>query len=1201
MGVASRATALIGLAHPYSGEDMSNVKKLAGLLAFVALVAVASPPAYRLLAGTQAAPAANQGTRLGDRRPGSEQRLESAAAGSTARQAPAQRAAQAQAGATARSGKKPRLGVMPRNALPGGGFAYIEGFNAGTGVDVPAAPVESRDENSMGTFIVLFTEQPLASYQGESAGLSMPSRQLGSKGRSRVDAQSHEAKNYVAYLQGRQQLMEEQMATLAGRSLDVRQRMQHAVNGIIVELTASEAKAVAKMPGVRLVEGYREYPTTTDVGPTLIGAPAAWAGNTTDPFGAAPVRGEGIVVGMIDSGINFGSPSFAATDPVDGYVHVNPFGSGVFVGSCAAGGDDVGRCNNKLIGGYDFVCGAPGNQCGVANVREEPGFGDTNGHGSHTASTAAGNRRDVTFNSAQLRISGVAPRANLIAYDACYTNTATGQGLCPNVSTLASINQAVADGVDVINYSIGGGTEPWGEAGSAAFLAATDAGVYVAASAGNSGPGPNTMGHLQPWVASTAAAQHGRGGFAFLMQVTGPGPVPPRLQAIVLNAGTGGVSLGASIPGTTPLRVSAGFDTTSDACAAFPANTFAGAIAVVRRGICSFSIKANNASAAGAIAVVLANNTAGVILPSVPGTTVPVFGVTQADGIALRDFFNANPTTATAQVGFPAVGLPNTADALASFSSRGPAGRFNLVKPDLTGPGVDVLAVLAGTTISGSEALVGTLSGTSMSSPHNAGSAALVKQARPSWTPAEVKSALMMTATTTVFLEDQVTLANPFARGSGRLRVDRAIKAGLVLNENAANFTAANPDAGGNTTTLNLASMANGRCVPTCQFTRTFRNPGTSGGLWSLRVTGLNASLSSSLVWVPVGASRTVTVTVDASALPANGSWNFGTLELTQRLSGGQSSASSVLTLPVAVAVPPPILSVPASVPATVAAGASGSAAFSVGNIGGAPLVYTVATTGSGVASIYEALRGAVNSGFRNTVYSDPLTAGSAAQFSADDFDVTIPTQISSLSAEGFVVSGAAFPGAATALTWSIYPDAAGVPAGNPQSAAASAVWTFTSTPTGPGVSTAGGFITLNLVTAGQNVVLPAGKYWLVVNTSGTFANRWAQFGSATGNGTFASISVTTAGVGTWASNNTFAGLNMQVRGLIPCGAPWLGAVSPAGGTLAGGASQATSAAINAAALAAGSYTGYLCVNSNDSARPSVALPLQLTVSPPPP
>lgn len=1185
------------------------MKKWGAALAFVTLVAVASPATYQFLSGGK--PGADRSGRSGD----ALDARDAIGAGNERTDAVAARAAaaetwvygtraagrgQAGSGMAVRQGAGAGpLAVMPRNRLPGGGFHYDAGLNAGDGVDTPAAPVASSDPVAPGTYIVLFDEPSLAAYRGGVAELSVAPRPVGKDGKRRIDVYSREAQDYLGYLQGRQLEMEARMDGVAGRALDVRHRMQHAVNGIVVDMTSEESARVAKLPGVRLVEAYREYEHQTDVGPALIGAPAAWAGSASQPGGAIAVQGEGIVVGVIDSGINFGSPSFAATDPVDGYVHLNPLGDGNYLGTCAVGGEDAGRCNSKLIGGYDFVCGAPGNQCGVTNVREEPGFGDTNGHGSHTASTAAGNRRDVSVNGTPLRITGVAPRANVIAYDACYSNTATGQGLCPNVATVASINQAVADGVDVINYSIGGGASPWSEATSLAFLDATDAGVFVATSAGNSGPGPNTMGHLEPWTSSTAAAQHGRGGFAHLLQVTGPAPVPPELQPIVLNAGSGGVAFSAAIPGTTPLFISSGIATTSDGCAAYPAGTFTGGIAVIRRGTCNFAIKVNNASAAGAIAVIIANNAAGIIVPSVPGTTVPVFSVTQAEGDALAAFGNANPTTATAQIGFPAVGLPNVADALASFSSRGPAGSFNLIKPDVTAPGVQVIATLAGTTITGFEQLVGANSGTSMASPHNAGAAALIRQAHPGWTVAEIKSALQMTATTQVYLEDQVTLAGPFARGAGRIRLERAIRAGLVMDETKANYLAANPGTGGLTHTLNLPSMARANCVPTCQFVRTFRNPGTSGGLWSLQVTGLAGSVDKPLLWVPAGASRSVVVTLDTSAIAADNSWNFGELVLNQLLTGAQTAADSTLKLPIGITVAPPVLSVPGQVSASVTAGNNGSTSFNIGNTGGAPLVYSTATTGNAGTTVYRALRGTVGFGLLNTLYTDSATAGSRAQYSADDFQVVAPTQITRLAGEGFVVSGAAFPGAATNLIWSIYPDAGGLPAGDPTLNPAAAVWSYTTTPTGPGVSTAGGFLSLDLVAAGQNVVLPPGTYWLVMNTRGTFANRWAQYGSETGNGSFASLTVSLASTGTWTPNPSFAGLNMQISGQVACGAPWLGAITPAGGTVPVGGSQSTSLALDASALVAANYGGFVCINSNDPLSPSVAVPVQLTVSPP--
>ncbi len=765
----------------------------------------------------------------------------------------------------------------------------------------PSMVPKAGAAQSVGTYLVMFREAPLTNYRGGVPGIAVPKRGLSPGGRLRLDVKSAEAGAYVDHLRRGQARMEREIAKRIGAALPVRSRMQHALNAIVVDLTAAQAARVANMPGVLRVEPERELRLSTDVGPNHIGATPVW--NGTNPGATAAYQGEGMVVGIIDTGINFGSPSFASTDPVNGYVHVNPFGSGVFVGTCAPGGVDQGRCNNKLIGGYDFVCGAPANQCGQPNVREEPGFGDTNGHGTHVASTAAGNRRDITYSNAPLRISGVAPRANIIAYDVCYTNTSTGTGSCPSSATAAAINQAVADGVvDAINYSIGGGSAPWSDSVSLAMLSAVDAGIFVAAAAGNDGPDPNTLDHNEPWTSTVAAAQHGRGGFGILMSVTGPAPVPAAIAALAISPGTGGTDLAATIPSTTPLRISAGINSTNDSCSALPANTFAGAIAVIRRGTCNLVTKTNNAAAAGAIAVLIANNTSGTQTLLAGGTSIPVFGVTQAEGDALRNFGNANPT-ATAQITFPSAGIPNAPDVLGAFSSRGPASTYDLIKPDITAPGVRVLAAYAGTTLTGSESLVDLLNGTSMASPHVAGAALLVRQARPAWTPSEVKSALMMTATPEVFLEDQITAANPHARGSGRARIDRAINAGLVLHETLANFQAANPDSGGNPATLNLASLADATCASSCSFTRTFRNARTYGSLWRVQVVGLTGT-APSLLWVPAGGSASLTVTINTTGLPANGNWNFGKLVLTELFSGAQVNTNADLQLPIGVVVP---------------------------------------------------------------------------------------------------------------------------------------------------------------------------------------------------------------------------------------------------------------------------------------------------------
>ena len=1047
-----------------------------------------------------------------------------------------------------------------------------------------------------GTYIVVFREPSAAAYDGGIAGLAAPTKRAGAAGKLRADMKSAQAQAYVRHLQDRQGLIERGIARSIGRQPQVSKRFQHAVNGIVTTLGETEAARVAAMPDVLLVEEYREYALDTDTGPTLIGAPPVWSGS--NPGAATGYQGEGVVFGILDSGINFGSPSFAAVDPIDGYAHTNPLGAGVDLGTCAAGGIDEGRCNAKLIGGYDFVCGAPGNTCGNATFREEPGFGDTNGHGSHVASTAAGNRRDVNILGNVRRISGVAPRANIVAFDICYTNLTTGQGLCPNVSAVEAVNRLVADGiVDVVNYSIGGGASPWSDAVSLAFLNAVNAGVYVAASAGNSGPGPNTMGHHEPWVSSTASAQHGRSDIVMVLQVTGPQPVPGPLQAIEMNPGTGGISQTAAIPGTTRLVVSPRIDAADDGCVAYPAGTFAGAIAVVRRGTCSFSIKVDAAAAAGAVAVAIANNAAGGIIPSVPATTIPAFGILQSDGNSLRDFVAANPT-ATAGVPYPGIILTNRPDVLAASSSRGPAGTFDLLKPDVTAPGVRILAAVSGTTITGSENAVDMYNGTSMASPHQAGSAGLIRQARPTWTPPEIKSALAMTTDRTVLLEDGVTPANPHAGGSGRIRVDRAINAGLVLHESAANYTAANPATGGDPSALNQPNMIKRTCATSCSFVRVFRNTQGTAQSYRTQIEGLPATVTPATVKVPANGSVSVRVTVRGSDLPANGNWNYGRLVLTPVVLQSQQ-APPTLSLPIAVIVPPPAIQLPAFVSLSLQTGRSGTVAGSVANIGGSPLTYSFDNTGQGTTQVAKAERGEVNTGFNSSFLTDNTTP---ALFAADDFTLVAPTTITSIFTEGFTGASGALASFTSQLTWSIYPDAAGVPAGNPQTSPGAAVWSYTAAPTSAGITlTNSGQINdirLNLVAAGQNATLPAGRYWLVVNARTLTANRWLWFGSTQASGGFATITPGAAGTGAWAANTAFGGLAMQISGAVSCGAPWIGAVTPPTGTVAPGASQANRIALNAAGLSAGNRVAYYCVSSNDPVNPKQAAQVRLTVTP---
>jgi subtilisin family serine protease len=233
-----------------------------------------------------------------------------------------------------------------------------------------------------------------------------------------------------------------------------------------------------------------------------------------------------------------------------------------------------------------------------------------------------------------------------------------------------------------------------------------------------------------------------------------------------------------------------------------------------------------------------------------------------------------------------------------------------MLKPDLSAPGVDVLAAYAGTTLTGFENLTATISGTSMASPHTAGAAALMRQLHPSWTVPEIKSALMMTANESVLLEDQTTPANAHAAGSGRLQVDRAARAGLVLDETKANYLAANPTTGGDPSTLNLANFEKANCQGTCSFVRTVRNTLPYKHQWKLTLKGVdgtvNGSAGSAALTLKPGESRQILVTINNAAQAADGSYRYGSLVITPHNSANGNQSLPTLHMPIAVRVPPP-------------------------------------------------------------------------------------------------------------------------------------------------------------------------------------------------------------------------------------------------------------------------------------------------------
>lgn len=663
-------------------------------------------------------------------------------------------------------------------------------------------------------------------------------------GSKRFDAKSEDSRAYREYLEQRQAEYVEGMRVRIGRDVEVPHTYQLTHSGISARLTEAEAALVATLPGVTSVEPDREYPLDTFRGPSFIGAHGVWNGTVPTPATATSF-GKGIVIGVIDSGVNSGLPSFS-NDTRCGFSLASPKMLSMRDCSTSSGG----------------VCTGPN------------GGADATGHGSHTASIAGGNVVDPSTPPSPpipfpyVQISGVAPCASLRTYRVCETTTCSGAALT------ASFNNVLNDGdIDVINYSISGGDSPWTD-GDRAFLNFVNNDIFVAASAGNTRPaaqgGPvdpvGNVNHLGPWVMTVASSTHDENPVGGRLAVTGPGTPPAGLQDFALTIN--GVINGTS--GTYPVRYYATNDIGCTASGGFPPNLFAGAIALVPRGTCTFEEKLNNAAAAGAVVGIIYNNEAAAFGIMNTGTaTLPAYRLSQAQGTALRNFIVASGATPTI-ANFSA--SLKTADMLSSFSLRGPSRPItaDLTKPDITAPGDDILAAYA---VAGNYAYQG---GTSMSGPHVAGTGALVRAAKPSWTPMMVKSALQMTAKRNGVKEDRVTPWHIDDVGSGRVQVDKAVAAGLVMTETYIRFLNANPSGGSiNIKELNVPSMRNMNCTPSCTFQRTFTSTLATAATWNITFEsnpGVNVAVaaSPSSFTIPAGGTQVVNFTITPDAYGSN-------------------------------------------------------------------------------------------------------------------------------------------------------------------------------------------------------------------------------------------------------------------------------------------------------------------------------------------
>uniref|UniRef100_A0A1J3JR60 Subtilisin-like protease n=1 Tax=Noccaea caerulescens TaxID=107243 RepID=A0A1J3JR60_NOCCA len=553
-----------------------------------------------------------------------------------------------------------------------------------------------------------------------------------------------------------------------------------AVHGFSARLSPIQTAALRRHPSVISVipDQAREIHTTH--------TPAFLGFSDNSGLWSNSNYGEDVIVGVLDTGIWPEHPSFSDSglDPVPS----------TWKGKCEIGPDfPASSCNRKLIGARAFYKGFLTQHKGsTLTAKESRSPRDTEGHGTHTASTAAGSvvANASLFQYARGNARGMASKARIAAYKICWT------GGCYDSDILAAMDQAVADGVHVISLSVGAsGYAPEYHTDSIAIGAfgATRHGIVVSCSAGNSGPGPQTATNIAPWILTVGASTIDREFSA--NAITGDGKV---------FTGTS-LYAGESLPDSQISLVYSG-DCGSRLCYQGKLNSslVEGKIVLCDRGGNARVEKGSAVKLAGGAGMILANTAESGEELTADSHLVPATMVGAKAGDQIRDYIKTSDSP-TAKIEFlgTVIGPSPPSPRVAAFSSRGPNHLTPVIlKPDVIAPGVNILAGwtgLVGPTdldIDPRRVQFNIVSGTSMSCPHVSGLAALLRKAHPDWSPAAIKSALVTTAydieNSGAPIEDLATgePSNSFVHGAGHVDPNKALNPGLVYDIDVKEYVA---------------------------------------------------------------------------------------------------------------------------------------------------------------------------------------------------------------------------------------------------------------------------------------------------------------------------------------------------------------------------------------------------------------------------